>query len=78
MKATVIGDPTKRIESVKPEILAAFKEQRTMPETDTTNMINALNTAAPTGKPLAEIYQDAESASTGRGRPSTVSSRPEP
>ena len=49
-----------------------------MPETDTTNMINALNTAAPTGKPLAEIYQDAESASTGRGRPSTVSSMPEP
>jgi hypothetical protein len=49
-----------------------------MPETDTTNMINALNTAAPTGKPLAEIYQNAESASTGRGRPSTVSSLPEP
>lgn len=50
-----------------------------MPDTDTTStMIEALNSSAPAGKPLADVYQEAETASTGRGRPSTASSTPEP
>lgn len=50
-----------------------------MPDTDTTStMIDALNSAAPAGKPLADVYRETETASSGRGRPSTISSTPEP